>query len=106
MKFARAAAIVGLLLSAGCATRGNFESNLQTWVGSDVNALIDGWGPPSATFDLPDGRKMYTWDNQQGALAIPVGNSAVAVPLGCAITFTVTKESRVESWRYKGNNCY
>lgn len=99
--------IMALALSlSGCMTRGKFEGRLKSWLGSDVNALIEGWGPPSSTYDLPNGRKMLTWSDDRGAYAAPVGGGAIAVRVGCTITFTVGKDSRVEAWRYQGNNCY
>jgi hypothetical protein len=90
----------------GCYSRSHFESNLQTWVGTSSSQLIDGWGPPTGVFDLPDGRKMYTWANNSGAAAVPVAGTVYAVPLGCKITFTVSNTGTVEKWRYEGNNCY
>lgn len=99
-------AVALAVLVSGCMTRGKFESRLKTWEGSDVSALIESWGPPSSTYDLPDGRRMYTWSDNRGVYAAPIGHGAIAVPVGCTITFTAGKDNRVEAWRYQGNNCY
>ena len=54
--------IVALALAAaGCATTGNYEKKLKTWMGNDVNSLIASWGPPSDEYLMPNGSKMYTW---------------------------------------------
>jgi hypothetical protein len=54
---------------------------------------------------MPDGRHQYTWYFDGGAVAVPIGNIAYAVPRGCQTTFTVGKAGRIESWRYQGNAC-
>lgn len=97
-----------VLLSAamllGCATH-RYEKILDSWGGHDVNELIVAWGPPSSTFDMPDGRKMYTWSADRGAVAMPLGTGAVAVNRRCTTTFTVGTNGRIEAWRYQGNAC-
>lgn len=98
--------LVAAATSVGCYARSHFESDLQTWMGHSTSDLFEGWGPPTSTFDLPDGRKMYTWSNNSGAVAVPIGHTVYAVPRGCQITFTVSTTGSVESWRYKGNSCY
>jgi hypothetical protein len=98
--------LASVFILSGCYAQSHFESDLQTWVGQSTSSLFEGWGPPTSTFDLPDGRKMYTWANNSGAVAIPVAGTVYAVPRGCEITFTVSTTGSVETWRYKGNNCY
>lgn len=88
-----------------CATTAGYEEVLNSWVGSDISMLIESWGPPSQTYNLPDGRTMYTWDTSSGAVAAPAGRFAVAVPRGCTTTFTVDDIGIVQSWRYEGNSC-
>lgn len=95
-----------VIVASGCYARSHFESNLQSWMGRGTSELFDAWGPPTETFDLPDGRKMYTWSDSRGAQAVTVGHSIYAVPVGCRITFTVDTHGQVRDWRYQGNNCY
>ena len=40
-----------LLTLAGCATRERYESELQTWVGKNISAVMDAWGYPSGSFE-------------------------------------------------------
>ena len=95
---------VSLAFLFGCATH-HLEKKLDSWVGHDVNELFQSWGPPSSSFDMPDGRKMYTWSADGGAVAVPMGTGAIAVRRGCQTTFTVGTSGRIESWRYAGNAC-
>lgn len=96
--------LVGAALS-GCATTGGFEDVLNSWVGSDVNRLIETWGPPADTYQMPNGRTLYTWFFDGGAVAVPVGDYAYAVNRYCKTTFTVGKQGRVLGWRWQGNAC-
>lgn len=99
--------IFAMMLSlSGCYARSHFESNLESWKGRTTSDLFDEWGPPTETFDLPNGRKMYTWSDTRGASAVAVGHSIYGVPIGCKITFTVDTHGQVRDWRYQGNNCY
>jgi hypothetical protein len=60
MRSLSVAAWAVLLLTACASTRG-YERALDSWVGSDINQLIESWGPPTQTYPMPDGRNMYTW---------------------------------------------
>lgn len=100
----RALIVLSIVLSLSCA-RNRHEDALNTWIGSDINSLIEGWGPPASTFDMPDGRKMYSWYYDGGVVAMPIGKNAYGVKRDCQTTFTVSTSGRVESWRYVGNAC-
>lgn len=93
------------LLAALACFRNRHEDALNTWIGSDINALIEGWGPPASTFDLPDGRKMYSWYYDGGVVAVPVAGTVYGRRRNCQTTFTVSTTGSVESWRYQGNAC-
>jgi hypothetical protein len=93
------------LITSACATTGRYEKILDSWVGVDVNRLFEAWGPPSSTFDMPDGRRQYTWLFDGGAVAMPIGNMAVAVRRGCMTTITTSTTGVIQTWRYEGNAC-
>ena len=97
--------IAAAVVMSSCATAGGYEKVLNSWMGADVSRLIESWGPPTSTYALPDGRTMYTWESHGGAVAVPVGNMAVAVPRTCKTTFTVDESRAILSWRYEGNMC-
>lgn len=102
----RTSALVLVLLMAGaCATTGKYEQKLNSWVGADVNRLVQAWGPPADTYRMPDGRALYTWYFDGGAVAMPIGNMAYAVQRYCKTTFTVSKQGIVQTWRWEGNAC-
>jgi len=100
-----------LLLLAGCATNAKYSKVLQTWVGSDVNRLIESWGPPSQRFDLPNGKIMYTWLYVGGNVIVGNYNyylnmvTARSVAVWCKTTFTIEPSGRIETWRWEGNAC-
>ncbi len=74
-------------------------------MGSDVNDLIASWRPPSDVYRLPNGKKMYTWMFDGGAVAVPIGDAAYAVNRYCKTTFTVNKRGYIVDWRFEGNAC-
>ena len=52
-------AIVALL--SGCATIENYENVLRSWMGKDVNLLIQTYGYPSSTMELANGNTVYIY---------------------------------------------
>ena len=95
----------------GCATTGKYEKVLDSWGGADVNRLISSWGPPSNTYTMPNGKKIYTWLNVGGTYT--TGTYYEALNLGvitsttyyCETSFTTSSSGRIETWRWKGNSC-
>ncbi len=69
MKETRRFIIFSFLILSGCATFQppattiRYQQMLDTWNGKDINQLIYAWGPPTSTFNMPNGNKMYTWAN-------------------------------------------
>ena len=100
-----------VLLVAGCATTGNYEKVLRSWMGNDVNSLIVSWGPPSDVYTMPDGRKAYTWLRVGGTRVTANYNrylnmvTAGSVTYWCKTTFTTTPSGVVRNWRWEGNAC-
>jgi hypothetical protein len=104
--------IKGLLLLAlsGCATTGNFKQQMDSWLGSDINSAIMRFGPPSNTYVLPNGTRMFTW--------LWVGNTVVTanyneylnmVTAGrrtswCQFSFSASQRG-IEAWQANGNAC-
>ena len=50
------AAALALGLLTGCAS-----DIMQTYLGQPLEAAMARYGPPDASFDLPDGRRAYQW---------------------------------------------
>lgn len=53
--FAMALAVVGL---AGCAS-----SVMETYVGQDITDVVVRYGPPLHSFEMPDGRIAFQWQD-------------------------------------------
>ncbi len=93
-----------IFLSA-CTSTGGYEKVLASWVGNDVSSLIQSWGPPANTYQMPNGDIMYTFFFDGGAVAMPVGNMAYAVNRSCKTTFTAGSNGIIKTWRWEGNAC-
>lgn len=102
------AVVVG---TAACATRGKYESVLNSWVGADINRLMASWGPPSDEYTMPNSDKMFTWLWIGGTRVVANYNqylnmiTAGSVTYWCKTTFTASRSGRINSWRWEGNAC-
>lgn len=110
------------LLMTGCATTGNYEKMLNSWIGSSTDALINGWGIPDKTYSSGD-KKYFEYDSTS-SVYIPAspssykvttvgntthmqqtgGSSGRTIYLDCKTTFTII-DDKVVSWRHQGNDC-
>lgn len=94
-----------------CATTGNYEEALQSWVGQDVNRLINSWGPPSDEYGMPNGNTVYTWLWVGGTRVLSNYNETLnmvttqAVTSWCKTSFTVNTQGVIRLWRWQGNAC-
>lgn len=124
---------VSLLLSviifgSGCATTGNYERALRSWIGHDINDLVHVWGYPTKTFEAPNGNTVYVYE--RGATGVTptyttptntnihvYGNTAQATTTGgqtyggyqvtywCNTFFETDSSKRIIFWRWEGNSC-
>jgi len=46
---------LSILISAGCATTSKYEAVLDSWLGHDINDLVNSWGYPVDSFKAPNG---------------------------------------------------
>ncbi len=124
MRFrARRAGLLALVLLCGCQTREDFEAKLNSWVGEPESALVASWGPPVRFFET-GGDRYLTYSESRTAYypgfppsysTTTLGSTTYSEPVGgippsvvnlsCEITFT-SREGRIYTWRWKGNNCY
>lgn len=88
-----------------CTTTGGYEKKLSSWVGKDVNSLIQSWGPPASTYKMPNGDIMYTFFFNGGTVVMPIGNLAYAVNRTCKTIFIARDNGVIKSWRWEGNAC-
>ena len=83
---------------AGCATTGNYEAMLKTWVGHSEDELVQAWGPPSSVYQSPSA-KYFTY-----AKSKTCGAGHDAITCLCTTSFVLAND-RVTSWRWDGNGC-
>ncbi len=117
--------MLSLALSA-CATTANYEAILNTWIGADINKLVESWGYASNSFVAPNGNKVYVYE-RGGSFTMPTtyqttarvygyGNSAYGtattnvyggqtVTLWCRTFFEVNSSDIIINWRWEGNGC-
>src|SRR5579871_1942932 len=121
-------ALAAVALIGGCATREGLEARLRAWEGRNVNDLIAKVGPPTSTFQMPNGNTIYTYARSAiGTTPVyrtptqttvnVVGNTAYANTTGgqvyggqayqvsCTVNYTVDKNQTIISWQYEGNAC-
>lgn len=48
--------VASAIFLAGCA-----EQVMDSFVGQDISAVMTQYGPPTASFDMPDGRHAFQW---------------------------------------------
>ncbi len=89
----------------GCATEGKFRDQMKSWEGSDVNKLIEQWGPPTNTFKMPNGNTVYTYHLSNGSQASCAYGICNAAEVFCEANFTTDSSNKIVNWRYQGNNC-
>jgi len=103
--------LLAVTLLVSCATTGKYQRVLQSWMGADVNGLIQAWGPPSNQYAMPNGHVMYTWLWVGGTLVTVRYNqywnmvTAGSVTYWCKTTFTASPSGILHSWRWEGNAC-
>lgn len=99
--------IVVLLALTGCATTGNYERKLQTWMGHSESDVISRWGPPTNVYQDGD-RRYLTWTKVGGSMANATNFGYTAVGVGgtfwCSTTLT-SVHGTIQQWRWEGNAC-
>jgi hypothetical protein len=96
--------------SAPDAGEKRYEEVLESWIGADINNLIDSWGPPDQQYRMPNGNMLYTWIDSS-SVTMPFMNDGDTIWGGgtlifsCTTTFSVQPSGRIFSWRWKGNKC-
>lgn len=110
--------IVLLLLivaGTGCAGTQKYTNAVSSWVGHDVNELVQSWGYPQQTLTAPNGNTVYVYSSvdygQNGVYTTPelgVGTWAMGgqrTEWYCNTFFEVGANKKVVNWRWDGNNC-
>ncbi|MDC3409927.1 hypothetical protein OAY88_01180 [Alphaproteobacteria bacterium] len=112
------------LFLTGCfTTQKEFEDKLSSWIGYTEEDLVASWGIPQRVYELK-GKRYLTWVNT-GQMTLPgtqptyqtsiIGGYATTTAIGgtapmnimlnCERTFVI-ENGRIQTWSWKGNNCY
>ncbi len=75
---------------------------LKAWVGQDINRAFEMMGPPAETFQMPDGRKMYTWRVSGTETTRHFNAQSHDATKRCKTTFTATSDGIVSAVRSEG----
>ena len=75
--------IVLIVWIGGCSSTG---STTNKWIGKPESELLASWGQPDNTANLPDGRKILSWDSYYSTNQV--------VP--CRQSFTIGVDGKVE----------
>jgi len=130
-----AAVLLALLMLSGCASqaerKAKFYQSMDGFVGASVDDLVLAKGPPSNSFTLSTGGRVFEYSRSQlitsGGGSYPVGGSVfvgdrrgggwVSAPsyrtfpvttseYFCKILVRISPANLVESWSSEGNDCY
>lgn len=76
---------------------------MDSWVGEDINSVIDLWGYPSEERNIA-GRHLYYWNNRESYVSanqymILSGENV------CNKIFEVDANNTIIKWQWEGNNC-
>ena len=114
---------ISLFLTGCFATTAKYEEALDSWVGHTEDHLVTKWGVPNGVYEKNDGGKILTY-TRSGSMYLPGNNTSntsydpwggstttitqsagTNISLRCKTNFVISKEGRVTSWSYVGNNC-
>ena len=112
--------LLALTMSA-CATSKGYEELMNTWIGANVNKLMEVWGYPTRSFEEPNGNTIYAYtvssndttqidflhnpdlpDIPSSGAQIRGGKSYSFV---CNTYFEVNEEKEIVKVEWKGNRC-
>ena len=107
----------------GCATTPDYSSEkysqmCQTWVGQNIDNLIERNGYPTNSFIAPNGNTVYVYSYSNVAYfqmpiqsfpvfgqAIHMGGHTVPITRYCITYFETDSDNIIIKWRWKGNAC-
>ena len=114
---------ISLFLTGCFATTAKYEEALDSWIGHTEDHLVTKWGVPNGVYEKNDGGKILTY-TRTGSMYLPGNNTSntsydpwggstttitqsagTNISLRCKTNFVISKEGRVTSWSYVGNNC-
>ncbi|BBP00209.1 hypothetical protein [Sulfuriferula nivalis] len=129
-------AILMFTMLTGCVSmeqrKATFNQSLDIYVGKNADDLVLAKGPPTSSFTLSTGAKVFEYSNSQSVtrggnsyttmqpMFVPGANgggSWMSIPTQrttplssyeyfCKVLFKISAANIVESWSAQGNGCY
>ena len=112
--------LLALTISA-CATSKGYEELMNTWIGANVNKLMEVWGNPTGTFEEPNGNTIYAYTISSNETTQVYSSQNFDVPdapssgtqirggqsysFVCNTYFEVNEEKEIVKVEWKGNRC-
>lgn len=115
---------ISLLSIQGCATHQNFVQKYNSWMGQNINNLVQQIGYPDSTYVLPNKNKVYVYErsNVYSVPSMPVmgygygyggyyggygmfGYSNDIVYQTCKLFIETNKKGVIVKWGSRGNHC-
>lgn len=90
----------GLWFLLGCGVH-SMSGSMERWVGQDYAHVVERWGAPDLTADLPDGSKVLTWIKRYNA----ADKGELVEMVECRRSFTIV-DGRVTKWSADGCPAY
>lgn len=84
-------AVFIFLLSFGCATKAQFNKNLDDWAGHNVDENVIANGPPARIYRLDSGERLFIWYT---------GHTGK-----CQVTCKVDNNGIIQACEHKGGGC-
>ncbi len=115
-----------VLTLAGCQTAANFQKAMDSWMGGNINDMVDQYGYPDGELTAPSGNKVYvysssgtyvtptqttynTYGNYGGGYYNSTTNAlttgGIPISLACTVYVEFNDENIIQNINWKGNNC-
>lgn len=94
------------LILCGCVSNVAPKSVQSSWTGHNIQKLIDSWGYPTKTIQMPNGNSVHLYSRSAGSDVMPLNETVLSsVSLSCDTWFEVDDVGTIIKWQYSGNGC-
>ncbi len=101
--------LISTLLFISCDVENKFDKTLDGFVGKDYNSIIDYWGHPTDSYELPNGNEvLYYLRIKDLTSPFPdyFDEDGNEIPSSCRIYFEVGKDLIIIKYTYDGTYCW
>ncbi len=97
---------VSVIPASAIKVKSVMQTLMESWVGENINTVIDRWGYPSDS-KVVAGRNLYYWKKEAETMYNTIGNSTLAYgsKLTCSMIFETDANDIIIKGQYEGNNC-